>query len=221
MPRDPEQTQRLVLAMQQGGRVLYSKFLGKTLTERCKEIAEAENEMSLSDELQVARALVCDALEAYNNAIELALKSGVEGMRLSAIKQSAGAVVMNAIDGVKDIALAQRRILGDSALDTMAMQAVVLQVVQVIDSELQERAPVLRNAGIDPSDFSNNISQALRTHVRLPQGYDGTEHSPDDESLDDVAMAMDGTVPAAPSSPPATNGYHGTNGHSHNGFEHN
>jgi hypothetical protein len=185
------------MTIQSSDNGVYSRFLGKALSARCQELAKHEAAATLKSELAVARALVVDALDMYEESVALAIEAGATGLALIGVKLKAGAVVTQAIGIVKDMALAQQRLIGNAGLDMVAMQVVISQVVQYVDSELQQVAPALEQSGISSRDLMARLSNRLRDEVKLPQGYDGTSIEPGDEEFtaDDEALAMDATVP--------------------------
>lgn len=185
---------RVIFAIEQEHRVLYTAYLGATLGERCKQLAEQRSPLSLEPEIELARALVPDTLAAYDAAVAAA-----PGKPLVAV--AAGNMIFSAVHQVSVLMQAHKKIISEAQLDAFQVQAVLLRVAQIIDQKFQRIAPVLKGAGIDPTEFTREIASEF-DQIQLPyiidevgsgaNGKDMTELEP----ADDEAMAMDDTVPA-------------------------
>lgn len=177
------------------------------LGRRCRELRVASDKQpggaaALLDELTLCRALVVDALRVYEAAQVSAAALTDEAQRTRIIGH-AGAILRSTLEGVRDMALAQKRVQAPDE----AIRFVVNQAVQVIDARLGERAEELLSSGVDYTELSNDLARSLGVIARLEdaslltgrraglaQGAPvGTDLTPDQDMQDMIA-----TVPGDP-----------------------
>jgi hypothetical protein len=174
---------------------MYSSVLGRRLNEYVEEMGASATDESLHEELVVARALAMEAMEMADKAVIAAIEAKVEPARLMSIMAIARQTRVDAINNVRDMCLAQSKILNAGKIDMMSVKSLLLQMTISVDESLGEKAQLLRAAGIDPRELVRDITAKL-DDVRLPAGFgDGSPQMTTLVPADDEARMMDGTVP--------------------------
>ena len=169
----------------------YGKYLGESLKARV-EALEAENSpvKSLHDELELTRTLVGDACALYEAALESKSPSAVI---------TAGEILRNALNEVRDMTLALCRVEAESGatLDAATARRIAVQMATIVDREL--RTAFDNGAfveGYDPTRLIIRVADAVDNEIRLADPVPrGTTLTPDQD-----VISMDESIPAAPKS---------------------
>ena len=196
---DSSAVTRLNFALQESKRTVYSQFLGRTLAARVKELAVEGSQCSLHAELELTRALVPDALLMYEESVRDAEAAGVTPLKLASIRLAASNVIHAALERVAAMAVAHRKVTTDAMVDMRVVQTLIIQAAQGFDGVLQEWAPKLLAAGINPQLLSDQCAQRL-AEVRLPATADEEPVIFEQEMTslvpaDREAQMMDDTIP--------------------------
>lgn len=169
----------------------YTRFLGQRLRDRCKDLSAKR--VSLLDELAMMRAMAVDAVEAYEMSMDAIenVTPPVNAMKRSTVAMAASRLVMEAMNQVRDMAVAAHRCMQVDAMDPISMQALIYQVAKTIDSQLEGYAPQLIAAGLDPRQLMDDVALALED-ITMPEVPEQAMLLPD---ADAEARAMDDTIP--------------------------
>jgi hypothetical protein len=111
----------------------YTKWMGARLSERVREIADATSELNLREELDLARALIGDTL-ALRARVEA---ENPEGLKRDAAVVKCSDVILKQLRHIESMALTSAKIDQIRKLDAATLEAVVLQVAQIVDEELR------------------------------------------------------------------------------------
>lgn len=136
----------------------YSKYLGPKLSERVKELLDSphEEQVSLYQELAVARASACEALKLAQPLFDEKQAEKLSPETKSLIVATLGQAMTN----VKDIVLAASR-LEKEAGDKVSMKVVNLIVMQIV-------LAINDVCGTENLEIAAAIGKAIDERVRLP-----------------------------------------------------
>lgn len=179
-------------------RVRYGSSLVSSLRARARLQSSAPD---LRDELALSRALLEDAIDAYDAAIDEAMRKGVDNAMLARVKLVSGDLVAHATERVRDMALAQSKVTSTKYIAIPDVGALLETCVGAVDAELVTRANDLRMIGIEPEELMERISARVR-EVSLVTGAASdpsqlmAEFGPEAQArINEEAELMDSTVP--------------------------
>lgn len=136
----------------------YSKYLGPKLSERVRELLDAphDEQVSLYQELAVARASACEALRLAQPLFDDRQSAKLSPETKSLIIQTLGQAMSN----VKDVVLAASR-LEREAEDKVSMKVINLVVMQIV-------LAINDVCGTEHLALAEAIGKAIDERVRLP-----------------------------------------------------
>lgn len=136
----------------------YSKYLGPRLSERVAELMgkSHDEQVSLYEELAVARATACEALALaqplFDAEQSTKLKPETKALMVQTLNQ--------AMNGVKELVLAASRVEKD-ADDKVSLKVVNLIVQQII-------VTINETCGTEQAPLAEAIAKAIDDHVCVP-----------------------------------------------------
>lgn len=136
----------------------YSKYLGPKLSERVRQLLDVphDEQVSLYQELAVARASACEALQLAQPLFDEKLSKKLDLETKSLIISTLGAAMSN----VKDLVLAASR-LEKEAGDKVSMKVINLIVMQIV-------LAINDVCGTKHLELAEAIGKAIDDRVRLP-----------------------------------------------------
>jgi hypothetical protein len=191
-PEDRSEALRTLRNLKEHLPVAYSKYLGDTLAERIKELAEQppEEQLDLSEDLALVRITARDAAIMYDALYAQELSDVTEGTtktRLLEARLAAGQILRDALKQVADMCEQYVRVAYAPNRATVGVTNINLVVGQL----MQEAHEVF---GESPEMIAKVMELADRAkRIRLPNEDQMTTITPDMDVL-----AMDKTIPAAP-----------------------
>jgi len=165
----------------------YSKYLGQALGERIQKLQEdPKPSESLRDELDLMRALACDALIMYQMSDEIE-----DPLKQDQARAVASEYVREALKEVSQMALAMVRVERESqhAADMVFLTNVAKQLTDTVSKVLTDHRHHLT---VDPEVIALELQDKVHAIVIDPESQ-GTRITPDEEVLE-----MDATIPALP-----------------------
>lgn len=176
-------------------RIRYGARAATSLRVRARELAAAPD---LREELALQRALLEDALEAYDFAVQES--QGLDQGRQIRARVTAGGLVALAIERIEQTALAQLKVASARVMLMPDVSELIETLIGTVDLELATRATNLRMAGLDPAEFMDALAGKIRAASRVvpelamaetgPSGYAEAQEAANAEAAD-----MDDTVP--------------------------
>lgn len=155
--------------------MIYSKFLGPTLAERVQEFTKGpvQEQLSLYDELAVARGMLSQALELQKK-VELAESMGKEITAGSkhAVQTAINEAMKNVGDMVDRIVKNEKAMEGNISITQLSF--FVAQLTTIIFSVL----------GTKHVDLANELNEAIKTNLKLPA-------NPQDEIAKHIRIVAD------------------------------
>lgn len=178
-------------------RVRYGGEVVSSLRARAKAQASSPD---LREELAILRELLNDSVDAYDHAVEEAIKGKLDVHR---VKIAAGGLVAMAIERIERVAYTQSRISSSKFLAMPDVNALIDTFVGTVDTELAQHAGMLRMAGLDPEKLMLQLSDKLRDLQAAQAGAAMAEYGPHGytslaearAAANEEAAAMDDTVP--------------------------
>lgn len=178
-------------------RVRYGGEVVNSLRARARAQAAAPD---LRDELAILRELLNDSIDAYDHAVEEAIKGKLD---LHRVKIAAGGLVAMAIDRIERVAYTQSRISSSKFMAMPDVNALIESFVGTVDTQLAQHAGTLRMAGLDPDALMVDLAGKLRDLQAAQAGAAMAEYGPHGytslaearAAANEEAAAMDNTVP--------------------------
>lgn len=178
-------------------RVRYGGEVVNSLRARARAQAAAPD---LRDELAILRELLNDSIDAYDHAVEEAIKGKLD---LHRVKIAAGGLVAMAIDRIERVAYTQSRISSSKFMAMPDVNALIESFVGTVDTQLAQHTGTLRMAGLDPDALMVDLAGKLRDLQVAQAGAAMAEYGPHGytslaearAAANEEAAAMDNTVP--------------------------
>lgn len=163
----------------------YTKWMGARLSERVQEIAELTKGVSLTEELELARAVIGDTL-LLRKRLEEEMPEGAK--RDTAMVKCAD-VILKQLRHIESIALTAAKIDQIRKLDAATLEAVILQVAQIVDEELR----TINGQIVDSAQVAERLTMRIQNDIVVPDvSQSQVDHLP---STSDLVNSMDDSVP--------------------------
>ena len=176
----------------------YGQYLGSAISMRVNAMQEkALNILSLRDELILLQVVVGDVIQGWANASEI-IKStpGMKAEDADRIMSIARGRLYDGLDRIRDMTLAAKRVeeSGSTQVDVSILNAVVTQIVEIVDEELNTVEDSMSLNGMSAIGVMDRIAQ--RAHKELLSVRDIPKTTLTPERLEAEVSAMHDTIPA-------------------------